>query len=290
MSSGLSIMELASVGLPLGSRDGWLLMLHLYIDDSGTHATAPVVGVGGVMGNLDQWLDFDRAWRAVLAEPYPGAKPLAKWSTGDCFRGDGEFDGYGDAEKDLATRRFRDVIIKSGVFACSNMVDNVAWTEIMTARFGSRIDAESCSLMALIVRMRDWIPAAELDKRIAVFYDTGRRNEKTERFLAVLNDVERALPQIASFSFLKVKDATPLQAADMIATESYWYAIDYLKYGETIPRRAHFRHYLRENFENGNGAIKTRDSIEEDAASREPDGRLKDDAWAGVAKRLFRQQ
>lgn len=37
-------------------------MLRAYFDDSGTHADAPVIAVGGVIGTDDQWRQFLQKW------------------------------------------------------------------------------------------------------------------------------------------------------------------------------------------------------------------------------------
>jgi hypothetical protein len=264
--------------------DRRFLMLKMFLDDSGTHRASPVVGVGGLIGNDAQWEQFDADWKAVLARPYPEAEPLKKWSSGDCMRGDGEFDSYGDAEKDLVTRRFRDVITNSGVFSASNMIDRVAWDEIITPRFGDKLaSAEATALFALIDRIAPWARMQADGSQVAVYYDMGRKSNPWVQHLAgLLQNAATTLPGIASFEFLKVAEATPLQGADMIATESFWYAQDFLS-GTTEPTRAHFRAYLEENFHKGNGMILNRDGVEKDAARRNPDGTIKDEkvlrAW-----------
>ena len=47
-----------------------------------------------------------------------------------------------------------------------------------------------------------------------------------------------------TFSFAAVKDVTGLQAADMIATENYWYGLDYIRKGGEPAARPHLRHLV----------------------------------------------
>ncbi len=55
MGAPLSIRQFASIVFPSGVRDGRLLMLKAYFDDAGTHASAPVVVMGGLVGTVEQW-------------------------------------------------------------------------------------------------------------------------------------------------------------------------------------------------------------------------------------------
>jgi hypothetical protein len=248
-------------------------MLKLFIDDAGTHAGSPVVVAGGLIGNETQWTVFDIMWKEALARPFEGAVPLKKWSSGDCMRGDGEFERYKQAEKDLTTRRFRDVITKSGVYSASNAIDGPAWNDLITTKFGDKISsAEAFALFGLIDRLVPWASQHREGPEIAVFYDMGRKdNPEIKKLAGLLQDAATARPGIKSFTFAKVIDTTPLQGADMVATESYWFAQDFLS-GKKDPSRAHFRAYLEDNFGKGNGMILDRARIEIEAAGRNGDG------------------
>ncbi len=280
MNLPLSIRDMVSIGFPLGSKDGWLLMLHMYLDDAGTHGASLVVGVGGLIGTDVAWQEFDRNWRALLAEPIPGKPPIKKWSSGDCFRGDGEFANYNQADKDLVTRRFRNILVSSDIYAVANMIDKGAWDEIMVPRFGGSMpSAEATALFRAITRILPWVAGQADGPNIAVFYDQGRNVKESHvaKLAKILNDAADQIPQIASFGFLKVADATPLQGADMIATESYWHALSMLTHeGPDAPIRAHFRDYLERNFDKGNGETMDRARVQADADRRNPDGSLKD--------------
>ena len=263
---------MAHMGFPRGVADGWLWMLELYLDDTGTHAGSPVVGVGGLIGTQAQWTSFDAAWKALLREPVPGKPPIRKWSSHDCSHSVNEFAGYNEAERDLATFGFRKIITDSGLYSASNMIDAIAWKELVTARFGDKVGtAESIALFALIGRLFTWVSSHSEGPKVAIYYDVGRTaDSEILRLTGLLEEYEN----IIGVSFLRVVDATPLQGADMIATEAFWYAKDQIQLGVTEPLRAHFRAYLKENFGRGNGMILDRAAIQRDAARRKEDGTL----------------
>jgi hypothetical protein len=58
-------------------------------------------------------------------------------------------------------------------------------------------------------------------------------------------------PRIVSINALAVADVYALQGADIVATENYWYAGDWLKLGDEAQPRAHLRHYLKHMFHEG---------------------------------------
>jgi hypothetical protein len=102
-------------------------MLKIYLDDSGTHAAAPWVVVGGLIGTEDQWKNFDADWRAKLLCPMDGKKSLNKFSLYDCQEAINEFEGYSRNESDLVTGEFRRIIKRSGVVGYSSAIDKIAW-------------------------------------------------------------------------------------------------------------------------------------------------------------------
>jgi len=251
-------------------------MLKMYLDDTGTHQASPVVGVGGLVGTQAQWTDFDTRWKALLAEPVPGAPSIKKWSSWDCRFGEGEFASYREADRDLATYRFRAVITESGVISASNMIDNIAWKGLVIPKFGPAMaSAEATALFQVIERIRPWAAKEPEGPEIAIYYDAGRNQGDVEKLAGLLTQARNPFPQIASFAFVPVVRATPLQGADMIATEAFWYAKDILKYGDDAPMRPHFKAYLANNYARGDGQLLDRPAIERDIERRNPDGTLK---------------
>ena len=61
MRSYIPIREFASIILPSGAKDGVLVMLKAYFDDSGTDANSRVVVLGGLVGSVVQWEAFESA-------------------------------------------------------------------------------------------------------------------------------------------------------------------------------------------------------------------------------------
>ena len=106
-------------------------MLAAFFDDSGTHASSPVVVLGGVLGTEDQWKEFDSAWAALLVKPIAGKPPLKQFHLSACRSGRGEYVSYNQDERDFITSEFRNVILGIGFVTIATAVDRIAWEELV---------------------------------------------------------------------------------------------------------------------------------------------------------------
>jgi hypothetical protein len=252
------------------------MMLKAYFDDSGTHHTAPVLSVGGLIGTESQWTAFDGAWKFALLEPLPGKPRIKQWATADCRSGDGEFEGYSQADRDAVTRRFRMIIAESGVVSLNSVIDVQAWTELVVnggrTKMGS---AEEFCVVSCVLNTLAYAYANPDGRQVAIYYDAGRQRKSGK--LDKIRDIflRRAFEntKVVSFTFGKVVDYTPLQGADLVATESYWLAQDWLKAGAAAQPRPHFKDFIERV--NGAGYILDRAAIEGELKNRNPDGSLK---------------
>jgi hypothetical protein len=158
----------------------------------------------------------------------------------------------------------------------------------MTTRYGDKVSsAEGTALFKLIARIVPWARQHKDGPEIAIFYDMGRKdNPEIQRLAGLLQNAATAIPGIRSFAFAKVVEMTPLQGADMIATESFWFAQDFLG-GKPEPSRAHFRAYLEENFHKGNGEILNRAGIESASAKLDAAGVIRDPGDLQFLTELF---
>ncbi len=248
-------------------------MLSIYMDDSGTHAGAPIIGVGGLIGDEAQWEQFDVAWRARLNAPMPGKPRLNKFHAYDCQYCEGEFATYNRAESDLITREFRQIIIQSGVIGFARAIDKSAWDELVTdERRANMGGAEHFCVTGCIREILGDAWDHYKDEDVAIFYDKGRQTPDLDRIAEV--DWGRGLdcPRIVSFTFVEVARFTPLQGADMIATESYWHGKRWLK-DKSAPPRPHFEEFVKST--RGRGGLMTRAIIEQELNARNTDGTVK---------------
>jgi len=250
---------LASIALPSGSSEGVFVMLKGYFDDSGTHADSDVVVVGGLIGTVAQWQAFEADWLAKLAEPLPGKPPLKSFHLSPCKAGKGEFEGYSLAERDAVRHDFRQILIKHKLIATASALDKRAWDELVHGGirelFGEAVNipVENCMLEAIKIAERH----PEGDK-IAVVFDRGIWTKQIKR---ITDEFTYSLgrPRVMTVTFMRVEDSTALQGADIVATENYWYATDFIKTNGNPDPHAHMKHFLGNMF--AEGLMVTREAI-----------------------------
>lgn len=275
MRQYIPIKEFARVILPTGAKEGTLAMLKAYFDDSGTHAGSNVVVMGGLIGSITQWNAFEQEWRDKLAHPLLGKPALRKWSTADCRARVGEFRDYDHhgAERDAVTRDFRKIIIDSELIGIASAIDQTAWDELVVgpARgvLGTALEACFTHCIAQTALIASTHPEAKDD--IAIVFDQGIETERLNRITRAYKSqlLDRNLVSIA---FADVGRILPLQAADMVATETYWYVHEWLNKRDQAQGRAHFQHYLANM--RAQGMALGRAEIEADMKRRGPSGLL----------------
>jgi hypothetical protein len=236
--------EIAAGGIfGTGIDKGLVIMLRAYFEDSGTHRTSDAVLLGGLIGTCEQWNQFESEWAAKLAAPLPGKPALPRFHLAACNACDEEFLGYSRAESDAVIHDFRQIILDAGLIGIASAVDRRAWDELIVGparqRFGDPMSA--CVERCLTECFRIAGPHPQGD-RISVVFDLSikspRVQEIAERFTLPLGR-----PRLTLFLFGLARGLLPLQGADIVATESYWHAIEWLKLGDAALPRAHMRHY-----------------------------------------------
>lgn len=270
--AGLSIREIASILLPVEHRNGRILMLYAFLDDSGTHNHSPVVVVGGLIGTEAHWSTLDAAWREKLRCPLIGKPRLASFSLFDCHNAVNEFQSYSRPESDLLTAEFRAIIKAAGVIGYGSGMDKTAFDELVTA--GHRQFMGPAETFCVTRCVRNMLShTAEYfggSQKVAVIYDQGRRDTMGNRLQNF--DWSRGItdsPEVTSFAYAKVQDHPGLQAADMIATEYFWW-LKSAKADRSAQPRPHFQDYIRDAI--GTGDFWNREQIERELSFRNPDG------------------
>ena len=153
----------------------------------------------------------------------------------------------------------------------ASAIDRKAWDELIVGPYrdvlGSALSICFADCIAETNRIANPWPGAD---KIAIIFDKGIWSER----LQTIGDewtYPLGTPRIMSVNFAAVSDVLPLQGADIVATENYWHAVEWLKLGDAALPRAHLRHYLANMLHQGR--ILDREVIEGEIRRRGPDGR-----------------
>jgi hypothetical protein len=212
--------------------------LEAYFDDSGTDARSEVVVWAGVIGPVSHFDKLDAAWGEMLREPLPGKPSLKKFGAADCRHASNEFEYYRPAERDALRYRVREIIQSSGLDAIAYAIQKKLYDSVIRGRvrrdYGepSGIAFASCADMALQVSQKlGNVP-------LNCIFDAGQQKMDPALDLYVRDAEKRArlngIP--VSYGFAPVAGSFGLQAADTIATEHFWYAVESLDQPYPAPK------------------------------------------------------
>jgi hypothetical protein len=248
-----------------------MALFRAYFDDSGTHAGSPVVVLGGLIGLDTQWEPLSLKWRTKLAVPLPGKLRLGKFHLSACMAATDEFRDYKPVEREALAGEFRDLIIEAGLGSTASAVDRVAWDELVVGPVRQMLGSalQPCFLHCIDRAMEYAKAWGEKGDRITVTFDKGVESDELRSLIAkyLWNQ-----PEVASVTFERVEQFPPLQAADVVATESYWQAAHWLG-GNTGNVRLPFEYYLKNM--RAEGLIFDRQAILDELNRRDTRGFLK---------------
>lgn len=251
-------------------------MLKAYFDDAGTHAGAPVVVLGGLIGTVAQLEILEEAWARQLYDPLPevGKASLSMFHMSHCEAAEGEFRDYKPVERMLVAQHFRDIMARTNLASTASAIDVVAWDDLVKGSVRDFLGPalEKCFVNCLD-RVRDYSFDHEQGKHVEVVFDEGIENGRLHEIIDIYTDQQLGRVNFFSIKFGKVKCIYPLQAADIVATQNYWLAQEYLgiRAAGKDPDIAFRKSFSTKPSE---GLILDKSAIEEELRHRGPDGRL----------------
>lgn len=259
--SAISVTAVARMMFGRAAQGRMIAVLGAFFDDSGTHPSSPVVAIGGLLGTEEQWDSFEAAWSALLAQPFPGKPPLTQFHLSACRAGYDEFLDYNEAERNQITYRFRRVILDTGFVTLAAAVNRLAWNELVVGEIAAELgQPEELCFFKCVELVISTIRSRKPGEKVHFFFDQGTKatlDMWTKLYLAQ----SQKYPEINGISFAPVSEVVALQGADMIATETYQYAQEWLRDRDQAVANAHFREFLKRPL--SAGLVFDREQIEE---------------------------
>ena len=218
-------------------------MLEFYLDDSGTHAGSRVVVWGGVVGFSQFFEELETAWKARLACPCEGKPPIKAFHSAHLAAGEGEFEGYNIAERDLTRRNFRQVIVDAGLTVLSYGISVDDWDTVITGRARMFLGSAERHIFGHAV-LAGCEAAKEHGQPVSFQFDRGRHSSRLESVIGPAMQAAEIDGHSVSHGFSPVIDNMGLQAADLVAHETYQFFNEYID-----NRSAQIGAHLRSLFE-----------------------------------------
>jgi hypothetical protein len=208
-------------------------MLRCYLDDSGTHDSSKVIVWAGIFGHEQYIKEFEDAWKATLRVPCERRPPIKRFHSFDLANSMNEFAGYNLAERDLTRFNFRKVIVDAGLTWLSFGVSVADWNKNASSylRQGSG-SAERLVFGKVIMTVCD--SAHEHDEPVSFQFDKGREAHVSSIIQSAL-DESHIDKRLVSHGFSSVSESVGLQAADLVAHETYRFCERYANDGNAKP-------------------------------------------------------
>jgi hypothetical protein len=219
------------------------VVLGAFFDDSGTHASSPVVAMGGLLGTEDQWDVFGPAWEQLLQNPLPGKPPLKQFHLSPCRAGRDEFRSYSLSERDHITYLFRRIIVDIELVTVATAIDKVAWDELVTGEIAEQLgDPLQGCFFKCMDAVTDIIRARKPGEQAFVFFDEGTR-DRLEMIGRLYASQKAQRPEIYDVGFAPVSKVIALQGADMIAMETFQFAQQWILDPTNPAANPHFEEF-----------------------------------------------
>jgi hypothetical protein len=215
-------------------------MLEGYFDDGGTHDSSEVVVWGGVMGDSAWFEKLEGQWLSLLRQPLEGKPPIKQFHHAHLSNSWNEFRDYKPPERDLVIKRFRDAIIAAGLVPVSFSVVLKDWRECVVGNYADIFGtAEQFSFMSCVYAAHRMARIGSAP--VALQFDTARLETSRQ---PIIDAIKSLFPEVvATIGFGSCESSTGLQAADLVAYESYLLSGQIVREGIDDPR-PHLRRLL----------------------------------------------
>jgi len=116
--------ELALLRYRAWKPEAVFVIIDTFIDESGTHGSSPHLIMGGIVGRLGQWAEFDKLWRKMLRQ-----EGIEYYHTKSMKSEHGPFKGWRPERKSALVKRIGKIKEKASLFGFSIKVIKSEYVE-----------------------------------------------------------------------------------------------------------------------------------------------------------------
>ncbi|HEV2333026.1 MAG TPA: DUF3800 domain-containing protein [Gammaproteobacteria bacterium] len=225
-------------------------MLKAYFDDSGIHGGSKAALWAGFMGVAEEWAQMEKEWAALLSR-----ENLRSFHMWDLSHFDGQCQSieWTQGKRDWVIREFREILSHRNIIGIVAVIRVDDWNEVVKP--GSYLEQKLVSpiYLAFELAMQSALNRAKIAadmtgivEKVSFFFDLREKQASINWDIAKqYGEHERWKPWFQGISFASVEDTLPLQAADMLAYETYLLERERNKIGNHATLRAHLEALLR---------------------------------------------
>src|SRR5260221_10138362 len=234
-------------------------MLLAYFDDSGTHANSAVTLIAGLVASAVTWARIEGAWKQHLS-----VTGVSHFHAVDCENGSRKFSSVSRPLRDSLSYGLSEAICshQRAMVLLGSAVKTDDWEVAAPKEITNRfVDPYYFCFEACLQQISNWsVRHADGEIVTIVFAQRGQYDSRLIE-LHELYSKSSALPnnRLGSLSFSSPKDSIPLQAADLIAYETYRYAATPVTTRSPTLRRA-FQNFVQAGM-NMHGLLHDRETL-----------------------------
>jgi hypothetical protein len=193
--------------------------LYAYMDESGTHATAPFLTVAAYIATPADWQEWAPEWQFMNF-------PIKVFHSTDCNARQGEFDGWSREIRDQHVRGLLSVIANRPIAGCVIGLDMVAFDSAMKNHPELRRMFSTPYIACF-----QWVIQTIMDfanrmsggrgASVSFFHENNDYEMQAHKAFKWLKEGEDPKKVLGSLTFNSKQAFVPLQAADILAYEGF---------------------------------------------------------------------
>jgi Protein of unknown function (DUF3800) len=213
MSSAQNVWELSRA--VLGDQDGYVAVLKVYLDESGTHDESPVVTVGAYLARPKEWKKWTASWNVAK-------KPIKVFHANDCANLWGEFEGWDKESRDAFVAKLLPVIANHKMVGLLIGINMVAYKKAMKEHpeLLEMVGTPYAACFQWVIQtILNNVEKKSSNEQIAFFHEINDYKEEALKAFDFVRDNRRSHSSNMTLAFGSKEKYVPLQAADILAYE-----------------------------------------------------------------------
>lgn len=213
MSSAQEVWELSRA--ILADHDGFIAVLSIYMDESGTHDRSPVVTAAACLAPPKEWRDWTKVWNRRK-------QPINVFHANECANLWGEFEGWADDDRNKFVAQLLPTIAEHRITQFVIGIRLNDYHEVCQSypRLGKVIGTPYNACFQLVLQdILDWLDTIPDTQRLAFFHENNDYSAELAMTFRLCKELTDKGRRVMSLTFGSKDDYTPLQVADILAYE-----------------------------------------------------------------------
>ena len=217
----------------LSDKDGYVAVIRIFMDESGTHQGSPAISIGAHMAKPKTWTAFTKKWNAV--KRYGGKSPIGVYHSSECEALRGEFQHWSEVERNQFVAKLLPIIAHHELYGLGFSIDLPSFQLALRDRPDlRRLFNDEPYILCFQLILDDILSQVEKsnsNEALAFIHEENEYQGMAAAAFSSLKSQRSRHKGPMSLTFASKDAFTPLQAADVLAFETNKRMRDPLKRG-----------------------------------------------------------